>query len=156
MVKFKMVKKLPTKLEDNDYVINSPDFVDEINEVPDNRRKTKDGNMLSTPNFLRKVVNQIGLRYGNENFNFMTACRVSNYDSIPYKDAEELSKKIIVPMFEIDYPIIFEDYITTKIKAAPTSTKIIYYVGNNSFAKDAFRKNGIEEIKNTTKKKNVV
>jgi len=152
MAKFKMVKKLPAKTGDNDAIIKSPDFIDEINEVPENNRKTREGVSLSTSNFLRKIVNQIGLRYGNENFNYMTACKVSMYDGIPYSDTADLSAKIVVPMFKEDYPTIFEDYITTKIKDLGKDVKTIYYVGDDLFAEEAFRKNGIEEHKKDTNK----
>ena len=145
-----MVKELPEKIGSKDFVIEAPDFTPEIERVQDRRITTKDGQMLCTPNYLRKVINLIGLKYGNENFNYMTVCKVSTYDGVPHKNNKELNDKIIIPMFKRDYPMIFDDYMEQKLKACPKDVTTVYYVGNDEFAEKAFKARGIEKA---TKKK---
>jgi len=152
MAKYKIVKELPEKIGSKDFVIYAPDFTPEIEKVQDRRITARDGRFLCTPNYLRKAINLIGLKYGNENFNYMTVCKVSQYDGVPYVDAKDLNDNVIIPMFLKDYPMIFDDYMAQKLKACPKDAATVYYVGDNEFAEKAFKAHGIEKAATSKKK----
>ena len=153
MAKFKIVKEIPKSLKNDEMVIKTPDFIEEINECPaPPTAKLRDGTKIATSNYLRKIVEKIGLNYGSLDFNPMTACKTIVYDGVAYDDVVDLSKKIVVPMLRNDCPSIFYNYIDAKIKGRDPKVSLIYFVGDDIDTK-AFMQNGITKFTKKEDKK---
>jgi len=139
-MKFVCVKEAPEELRKGEYVISMPDFMEEIQE--NTHRK---GNTQVTRNkHLRHLIGTVGMNYGPEDFSPYTDVRTHPYEGLAFKSNEDLSK-ILVTIFEKEYPAMFDYYIAKKIKERPMATKVIYFVGDFLQSK-AFTEAGFEHI----------
>ena len=139
-MKFVCVKEAPAELRKHEYAIDMPNFMEEV--VSNNNHK---GTTNVTRNkHLRSLVSAVGFTYGPETFNPYHV-KIHPYEGLTFKSNEDLSK-ILVRLFENEYPAIFDSYIAKKIKERPTETKVIYFTGD--FLKSrAFTEAGFELIK---------
>jgi hypothetical protein len=139
-MKFVCVKKAPTELRKHEHVIDMPNFLDEVTSNSNHKGVTN----VTRNKHLRNLVSAVGYKYGPEGFNPYHV-NISRYEGLGFKDDEELSG-ILVNLFTKEYPAIFDNYITKKIKERPTETKVIYFTGD--FLKSrAFTEAGFELIK---------
>jgi hypothetical protein len=149
MTRFVVVKQVPEKLKKDELVIVEPNFVEEI-KIAKNKPASK-GRMLTTLNHLKSICGIIGELYDNygpdnlEGFNPITSVPYSRYVGIEYTDLENLSEKVIKPLFRRHHPRIFEKYIEQKVRGRSPRTKLIYFVGSQEHA-STFLKNGIESM----------
>lgn len=138
MSKFVNVDKAPETLRKDEYVIESPTFLDEIKA---NAQKAPRGGTTG-PNHLRYIVGSIGQRY-DQNLSAWTI-KPHLFEGRKFSSDEELSA-IILEMLRSQYPKIFDSYLNYKIQQRPNGTKLIYYVGNFTDT-TAFFQNGIDRI----------
>lgn len=140
MMKFVCVKEAPVELRKHEYTINMPDFMEEVKS--NNNHK---GSTNTTRNkHLRSLVSAIGFSYGPETFNPYHV-NISRYEGLAFDNNEDLSK-ILIRLFDKEYPAIFDSYIAKMIKERPAETKVIYFTGD--FLKSrAFTEAGFELIK---------
>jgi hypothetical protein len=138
MSKFVVVPEAPKPLRAGEYVIERPNFVEEIRE---NMSKAPRGNKTAT-GFLRSIAGAIGDKYDKE----LTAWTVKthNYEGRHYANEYELSA-IVCEMLRASYPSIFKKYVDFKIRNRPMNVKVIYYVGDWTETTPFFD-NGIDSI----------
>jgi len=139
-MKFTCVKEAPTELRKYEYVINMPDFLEEIKANANHKGNTN----ITRNKHLRNLVSAVGFAYGSDTFN-PYHINISLYEGLEFKDDKELSK-ILVRLLNKEYPVIFDNYITKKIKERPTETKIIYFTGDFLQSR-SFTEAGFEFIK---------
>ena len=139
-MKFVCVKEAPEELRKHEYTINMPDFLEEVSS--NNNHK---GSTNTTRNkHLRSLVSAVGYAYGSETFN-PYYIKIAPYEGLAFKNDKDLSK-ILVKLFDKEYPAIFDNYIAKKIKERPTETKVIYFTGDFMQSR-AFTEAGFELIK---------
>jgi len=139
-MKFLCVKEAPAELRKHEYVIDMPDFLEEVESNQNHKGSTN----LTRNKHLRSLVSAIGFTYGPETFNPYHV-KISPYEGLTFENNGDLSK-ILVRLFNNEYPAIFDSYITKKIKERPMETKVIYFTGD--FLKSrAFTEAGFELIK---------
>lgn len=138
MSKFVNVSEAPKTLRPGEYVIEFPNFIEEIRE---NIKKAPRGNRTAS-NFLRSIAGSIGDKYDNN----LTAWTVKthNYEGHDYTNEHELSA-IVCKMLKECYPAIFKKYLDHKIRTRPMNIKVIYYIGDWTQATPFFD-NGIDNI----------
>jgi len=142
MAKYLVVAKdkVPTPLRDGEYVINAPDFAEEIALAQDrsnSRRK------LTTASYLRSIANMVFISY-DSNLDALRDLHPHLYQGREFNSPQELSA-IVLEMLKNDCPTIFTSYLDKKIKQRPSQTKLIYYTGNSEDAMP-FLSNGIDNI----------
>jgi hypothetical protein len=122
MAKFVVVNQAPETLEKGEIVISQPTFMDEI--VANQKKAPK--HKQTGISHLREVLNSIGQKYDPD----MNVFRIKlvNYEGLPFANNEELSA-IVVRLLRNEYPAVFDKYIESQLKARPTNTKLVYYVG---------------------------
>jgi hypothetical protein len=141
MAKFLVVKEAPTELNAGDYIIDKPQFLEEINSQ---KAKAGRGGLTGT-NHLRMILDAIAQSYDPERMTQYSA-KVSNYEGRPYSDDNQLND-IVNEMLRADYPAVFSKYLEKKIKTRPKNTQTIYYVDSNiRGAYELFTQNGLDEI----------
>jgi len=139
-MKFVCVKEAPKELRKHEYTINMPDFLEEIKSNQNHKGKTN----ITRNKHLRSLISAIGFTYGSDTFNPYHV-KISPYEGLAFEDNNDLSK-ILIRLFNKEYPAIFDSYITKKIKERPIETKVIYFTGD--FLKSrAFTEAGFELIK---------
>lgn len=139
-MKFLCVKAAPAELRKHEYTINMPDFLEEVQANNNHKGVTN----ITRNKHLRNLVSDVGFKYGPEGFNPYHV-NIHKYEGLAFKDNNELSK-ILVRIFDKEFPSIFDNYISKKIKERPTETKVIYFTGD--FLKSrAFTEAGFELIK---------
>lgn len=138
MAKFVVVKEAPPELRKDEYVIEQPNFMAEVDET----RGRRPHNGLMGSSYLRTLTGLIGEKYDNT----LTSWNIRPhlYEARPFKTDEDVSA-IIVDLLKTQHPSVFEGYINTKIKSRPLGTKVIYYVGDFTNTKPFFD-NGIDQI----------
>lgn len=136
--KFVVVKERPVELPKGTYVIEFPDFMDEIAA---NRGRQPRGNQTASTH-LRYIVGSIGEKYDPE----LTAYTVRPhlFEGRIFDNDKDLSN-IVVEMLKSQYPKVFEKYLDYKIRTRPTNTKLIYYVGDFG-GTTAFFINGLDRV----------
>ncbi len=139
MSKFIRVSEAPATLQKGEYVIEMPTFLEEVNDP----RIRKPANRKTAIHMLRAISELIGSKY-DPTFNTYHTIRMAYYVDRPFATSEDLSK-IVVEMFEKEYPQIFYSYIDYKIKNRPPSTKLVYFVGTHEYSK-VFLSNGLDFI----------
>lgn len=148
MAKFKVVKEKPTELNDGDYLIDKPSFLDQIAL----HRAKRPSNKLTGLYHIRMIVDSIAQAYDPEN---MTAYSVKahRYEGRPF-DSDEQLNDIIVEALKSDYPAIFPKYLEARIRNRPVKTQRVVYVDSgikNQY--EIFYRNGFsEEVQETLKK----
>ena len=143
MSKFVIVKEQPKKLKDGEIVITSPDFVNEIKSAKRFSRGT--GRNLTTLQHLKAIVANIAESYDPEGLNFITAIPYNKYEGVEFTDDKDLSEKVVVRMMQDNYPSIFTKCLDAQIKARPSNTSLIYFVGSENDI-EPFFKNGIDKV----------
>jgi len=158
--KFVIVNEAPRELKKNEYLIDKPSF---LNEIELHRSKLPKNN-LTAPFFMRMILDSIAQKYDPEN---MTAysVKVHKYEGRPFTSTKSLNN-IFLEMLKTEYPIIFEKYLDYQIRNRPYGTNIIYYVPSRiKEMYEIFYKHGVDELveekptkdkqanKNTTKEK---
>lgn len=139
-MKFVCVKKAPGELRKHEYIIDMPDFIEEVQSNNNHKGSTN----VTRNKHLRNIVSEIGLKYGPEGFNPYHV-NIHKYEGLAFDSNSDLSK-IMVRIFDKEYPTIFDSYITKKIKERPSETKVIYFTGD--FLKSrSFTEAGFEMIK---------
>lgn len=141
MAKFVRVSKAPKELEKYCYVIEAPNFKEEIRRSA--LKKPKNG--LMAPNYLREIFAAIGDAYGDETYNALTTINVSGYKGVPINNEEDI-ERIVMDVVYKQAPRFIESFIDKKIKKRPNGTKLIYFLGNFNQT-ESFTRNGIDEIK---------
>lgn len=140
MAKFVTVNEAPVELRKDEYVIEMPNFLDEI-RLASARNTNKKGQ--TSASFMRSIASMIAISYDRE-FDPLRHLKAHDFDGVGYNNEQELSQ-IVVNMLKRDYPQIFDRYLETKIKNRPFGTKLIYFVGAHSAA-SVFYANGIDGI----------
>jgi len=140
-MKFVCVKEAPKDLRKGEYIIAMPNFIEEVQSNAQRKGSTS----VTRNKHLRHLIGTVGMNYGPEEFSPYTDVRTQPYEGLPFKTDEDLSK-ILVRIFEAEYPAMFDHYIAKKIKGRPMATKVIYFVGDFLDSK-AFTEAGFECIK---------
>jgi hypothetical protein len=124
MAKFIVVSKAPETLEKGEFVINQPNFME---EVIANKQKAP-RNQQTAVNHLREVLQSVGVKYDPE----LNAMRIKlvNYTGLPYKNNEELAA-IVTRILRNEYPAVFPKVIAYELAHRPAHTQLVYYVGNS-------------------------
>lgn len=136
--KFVVVKEEPKNLPKATVVIKTPDFLEEIQA---NRKREPRGNITASTH-LRYIVGSIGEKYDQELGAYTIKPHL--YEGRRYENDQELSK-IVVEMLRAQYPKIFDRYLDAKIKARPSNTQLIYYVGDFA-GTTSFFTNGVDVV----------
>lgn len=123
MAKFVVVKEAPATLEKGEYVVNTPNFLEQIEA---NSRKAPK-HMQTATHHLRELLNSVAEKYDHE-MNPLSV-KLVNYVGLPFKDNNDLSA-ILVRILRNEYPAIFDKVIAYDLKNRPMNTKLVYFVGN--------------------------
>ena len=142
MSQFKVVKKTPTKLNDNEYVISYPDFSEEIADScarvaqPGKKRLTEN-------NMMRNALVLIGMRYYPEFNAFQIP--LGNYEGLPYSTTGDISD-LLVRILEKYSPKVIDAKIVNDIKKRPEGTTLVFFNGPKD-KKSLFIQEGLAEGK---------
>lgn len=125
MSQFKIVRKAPAKLGNNEFVISYPTFAEEISDScarvaqPGTKRLTEN-------NMMRNALVLIGMRFEPE-FN---AFRIplGDYEGLPYSTAGDVSD-LLVRILETHAPHVIDAKITHDVKNRPAGTTLVYFNG---------------------------
>lgn len=137
---FVRVKKKPSELKNDEYVIPAPDFLEDIK----NCSVKKPSNNIMSVNYLRSLVGDIGRKYVGQEFNALTDVNVSLYKNTPCDTPEE-AHAIIQKLFKQTYPSMLDSFVEYHIKNRPTGTRVIYFLGSGAQC-TPFLKLGFEEV----------
>ena len=141
MSKFVVVKEAPKELNEGEYLIDKPSFLEQI--VQHKSKKSRNG--VTGAHYLRIITDSIGQKYDPEN---MTAysIKAQQYEGLPFSTDEDINN-ILLQALTKDYPAVFPKYLETKIKNRPTNTKLVIYVNSgikNQY--EIFYRNGLSEV----------
>ena len=123
MTQFVILDKAPEKLKKGELVIEMPNFMTEIEQESGKAPRNK----LTAVNHLRAIAGVIGQNY-DENFNPWSHVKPNKFVGREFKTNEDISK-IVIEMFQAQYPTIFASAVSKKIKARPQGTGLVYFVG---------------------------
>lgn len=137
---FVRVKKKPTELKSDEFIINSPSFIEDIKES----LVKKPINNLMSVNYLRQLVSDIGTKYIGPDFDALTQVNVANFKGTPC-DTPEIAHETIKNLFKQSYPKMFDAYIEYHIKHRPNGTRVVYYLGSGAYV-EPFLRLGFEEV----------
>jgi hypothetical protein len=141
MGKFTVVTEAPKELAKNEYVIDKPNFLEDISLH--SRKTPKNG--LTGAFHMRMILDSVAQNYDPENMTAYSA-RVHNYEGRPFSSNEELNL-IVVEMLKQDYPAVFAKYLDKKIKTRPKGVDTIYYVDSGlPQATEIFYQNGFSDF----------
>lgn len=138
MSKFVLIKTAPTILRKGEFVIKSPDFLEQIRACAHKAAKKN----VTGINHLRDILNTIQQKFETDLSIFKVP--LSLYEGLPFKDENDLSR-IMVRMLKNERPVIFEKVLEYNIKNRPHGSKVIYYVGDLGDTGPFFR-NGLDMI----------
>jgi len=136
MANYKLVKKTPDKLGSNEFVIERPNFMEEIESTRGKRGVTN----LTTASYLRDVFMAITDKYDNTINPYRLV--LSKYVGLAYETDKDISDIILKIIDDHRLPLI-EKAVEQKIKTRPRGTELIYYVSDDSNGVSAFIKMGI-------------
>ena len=136
MANYKLVKKTPEKLGSNEFVIERPNFMEEIESTRGKRGVTN----LTTASYLRDVFMAITDKYDNTINPYRLV--LSKYVGLSYETDKDISNIILKIIDDHRLPLI-EKAVEQKIKTRPLGTELIYYVSDDSNGVSAFIKMGI-------------
>jgi len=136
MANYKLVKKTPDKLGSNEFVIERPNFMEEIESTRGKRGVTN----LTTASYLRDVFMAITDKYDNTINPYRLV--LSKYVGLAYETDKDISDIILKIIDDHRLPLI-EKAVEQKIKTRPLGTELIYYVSDDSNGVSAFIKMGI-------------
>lgn len=139
-MRFCYVKIPPKHLGKDEYFIDSPNFMLEIDRC--SSKQSRSG--LMTANYLRELVQLCGETYMGPEFSALTAINASNYIGLSCKTEEE-THDILIKLFNDQLPQMLTAYVEHFIKCRPLGTKLIYFIGDPGQA-EAFIKMGCEQV----------
>lgn len=138
MSKFVFVEKLP-ECRKGEFSIEKPDFIKEVKEGMRSAGREK----LTTANHLRVIASIIGKNY-DVNFNAFKDIIAHKFEGRAYASPEDLSS-IVLEMLQSQYPKMIDSYVETKLKARPSSARVVYYNGAPDQS-GVFIRNGVSQI----------
>lgn len=141
MSKFKVVKKTPTELNEGEYLIDTPSFMEQIAK----HRAKAPRNGLTGSHHLRMLTDSIAQAYDPEQMSAYSI-KAQKYEGLPVANDEALDA-VLVNALKQDYPAVFPKYLETKIRARPKDTKLVIYVDSgikNQY--EIFFKNGLSDV----------
>lgn len=139
MAKYVRVTEAPETLDKDEYVVRTPDFVQDVAECP----RVLPSNGLMTASYLRGFADYLGYKHDDlfPGSGFMS---VQEYDGVPF-EGKEGAAKIAMKLFRKYYPQIIDAMIDRQLKNRPFGTKLVYFVGDHHNS-TPFTKNGIDAI----------
>ena len=141
MTTYVRVSKAPLSLDKHCYVIEAPNFKDEVEQCAN--RLPKSGFMSA--NLLREVIGLAGRKYISHDFDVLREVNVSHHVGTPF-DGIDGAHRVVMTCVRSMYPALLDAFVDYYIRKRPFGTKLIYFLG--AFSETAsFAKNGIEEIK---------
>jgi len=152
MAKFVTVKDAPTEISKDEYVIDKPTFLPEIEK----QSAKAPNNKLISRNHLRAIVDAVGQVYEPGGLTGWVI-KTHQYEGRPYADYQDLNK-IVLEALSMSYPKIFDKYLDSKIKARPAGTKLIHFVDSGFYQnpEPIFHANGLDAFVEETAPKKVV
>jgi hypothetical protein len=137
---FVRVKKKPTELKADEFVIDAPNFLSDI----ENASVKKPNSNIMSINYLRQLVSDIGQKYVGQEFNALTDVNVAHFKGIPCETAEQ-AHEILQKLFRQNYPKMLNSYVEYHIKRRPNGTRIIYFLGSPAQV-EPFLNLGFQEV----------
>lgn len=137
---FVRLKKRPTELKSDEYVVESPSFLDDIKNCSVKKPSSK----TMSVNYLRQLVSDIGTKYIGLDFNALTDVNVSNFKGTPC-DTLEQAHETLQQLFKLHFPKMLDAYVEHHIKCRPNGTRIIYFLGSGAQV-EPFLRLGFEEV----------
>lgn len=122
MAKFVVVKEAPTSLEKGEFLIEAPNFLE---QVVANARKAPKHNQTAV-HHLREILNSIAEKYDHD-MNPLSV-KLVNYVGLPFTSNEDLSA-IVVRILKNEYPAVFDKVVAYDLTKRPMNTKLVYYTG---------------------------
>lgn len=120
-----ILEKKPDKaLRSIEYVIDKPDFTEEIEACKKFEAATSRG--ITSPNHLRSILQEIANKYDNM-FNPLATVPISSYTGLPYKNESDLNI-ILNKIINNHSPKTVLEYIRYKIKHRPKNIRVIYII----------------------------
>lgn len=148
MVNYKLVKKTPEKLGSNEFVIERPNFLEEIDSTRGRRGTTN----LTTASYLRDVFMAITDKYDNTINPYKLI--LSKYVGLSYENDKDISDIVLKIIDDHRLPLV-EKAVEYKIKSRPLGTELIYYISDDTNGVSAFIKMGINALQQEKKKTEV-
>ena len=141
MAKFVTVKEAPTEVGKDEFVIQKPNFIAEIEKQGAKSPKNK----LVSRFHLRQIVDAIGQVYDPDNMTGWVV-KTHNYEGRPYADNKELND-IVVEALSAGYPKVFDKYLEKQVKSRPAGTKLVYLVQSGLYSnpEEILYNNGLNE-----------
>jgi hypothetical protein len=136
---FVITQNPPKELSTKEMVIAKPLFLDEVRVS----FKRKGSRPTLGPNYLRAIAEEIGRRY-DKTFNPFRNVVPTDYVG-RVCESDEAVAEVIHEMFQTRYPVIYQRYYETLIRARPFSIRVIYFTGNPDDAV-VFKRLGITQI----------
>lgn len=137
---FVITQNLPKELSTKEMVVSKPSFVEEVKASV----KRKGSNATIGPNYLRAIAEEIGRRY-DRTFNPFRNIVPQDYMG-RICESDEAVAEIVHEMFQARYPVIYQRYYESKVRARSFFTRVIYFTGDPADAV-FFARLGIPEIK---------
>lgn len=128
MSKFLIAKNPPDNLQENEFVIGSPDFYEQINQC----RAKKPKSSQITANYLREVIAAIGHKYIGVDFDTLLTINVSRFVGMPCNSDKDVHN-VLIQAFEKQFPEMLLSYVQHCFKQRPAGTNFIYFTGNPRF-----------------------
>lgn len=152
-MKFTVVKEEPVELKAGEYVIKTPDFIEEIRDSK--LRVAKAGQeQLTKNNMMRNALVLIGMRHMEPGAFNAFRVPLGKYEGLPYKTEQDISD-ILVRIINNHAPELVDSSIVKSIHARPKDAKFIYFVGPESKA-HLFLENGLDYVGQPISVKSVV
>lgn len=128
-MQFVRVKTVPTELRKDEYVVEAPTFLSEVQACFHKRPRT---NAMSI-NYLRELVVACGAKYLSDDptFNPMTEVNVADFKNTPCTTEEE-ANDILLKIFRKKYPRMLDAFVEHHIKSRPNGTRTVYFLGDGS------------------------
>jgi len=140
MAKYVLVKEEPKILDKDCFIIDSPNFLNEIEQCIRKKPRSK---TMST-NYLREIVATIGLKYAPEGFNPLSDVNISQFKGVPCENNKQ-TQDIVIKAFSKSYPEIFNLWVDYHIRHRPSGTKLIYFLGDHTQS-STFVQHGIDSL----------
>lgn len=137
-------KKPDRDLKKIEYVIQTPDFTEEVQKCK--RFEPSYSKNITSSGHLRAILKEIQEKY-NPYFSYWTAVPIGNYTGLQYRDDEELAKIVTKIVTNHSKETIY-GYIRYKIINRPKDVRVIYMVlpEKDKNVEMIFRVEGIPEM----------
>lgn len=136
MAKLVLVTEAPATLGKEEFLINEPDFAEEI--AASNFKAT--GRKLTSEIHLKQIVTLIRNKYDQDGelTPAMNKIAFSKYVGLPYNDPADLTA-IVRNIFMKYCPVMLDRAVEFSIKNRPAGAKVIFFNGNKSHVPVFFR-----------------